>query len=387
MDELLQQAVETGAVPGVAAIVTGRDGITYEGHAGTTSVDGGAPVDATTMYRIASMTKALTSVAAMQLVEQGKLELDQPVASVLPEFRKLHVLEGFEGDEPKLRPPEHPATMRHLLTHTSGCAYFFGNEDLNRYAELTGVPDLLSGVRAAIGTPLVADPGTKWEYGVSTDWLGLVVEHVTGRTLGEHLTETLFAPLGMRDTTFRPTDEHRARTMAIHARQPDGSLALSDIELPDDPECDFGGSGAYGTARDYERFVRAILRGGELDGTRILEQRTVDNMFSDHLRGAPLPQLIKSARPDLTNDIPALPFKQGWGLGFHLTLEDVPGMRREGTGDWAGLFNSYYWVDRKAGVAGLLMTQVLPFFDMGVLGTFVQLEQGAYAQTGAATPA
>jgi methyl acetate hydrolase len=389
MDELLQQASGSGAVPGIAAIVTTPDGPTYEGYAGRLSIEGDEPVTAETVFRLASMTKALASVAAMQLVEQGRLELDQPVASVLPEFRDLWVLEGFDGDQPKLRPPAHPATIRHLLTHTSGAGYAFNNKDLTRHAELTGHPHLLTGRREAIATPLLADPGTAWHYGVSTDWLGLVVEKVTGQTLGEYLREHVFTPLGMTDATFRPDEQLLKRTMTVHERQADGSLAVSDIDLPLDPDIDSGGSGLYATARDYERFLRAMLRGGELDGTRILESETVDLMLSDHLRGIELPELIETADPRMTNDVPALPFKQGWGLGFHLTLEDVPGMRHSGTGDWAGLFNCYYWLDRDSGVAGMLLTQVLPFFDMGVLGTLVQFEQAAYAQAqaGAATPA
>jgi methyl acetate hydrolase len=387
MDELLQQAVDSGAVPGIAAIVTTPDGPTYEGYAGRLSIDGGQAVGADTVFRLASMTKALASVAAMQLVEQGRLELDQPVASILPEFRKLPVLEGFEGDEPKLRPPAHPATIRQLLNHTAGPGYAFNNADLTRHAEVTGHPHLLTGKREAIETPLLADPGTAWNYGVGTDWLGLVVEKLTGQTLGEYLREHVCTPLGMTDTTFRPTEEQLGRTIAIHERQPDATLKVSDIEFPPDPAIDSGGSGAYATARDYERFLRMILRGGELDGTRVLKPETIDLMFSDSLRGIGLPELIKSADPRMTNDVPALPFKQGWGLGFHLTLEDVPGMRKSGTGDWAGLFNCFYWLDRESGVAGLLMTQVLPFFDMGVLGTLVQFEQSVYAGATAAAPA
>ena len=387
MDELLQQAVDSGAVPGIAAIATTPDGPTFEGYAGRLSLDGDAPVGADTVFRIASLTKALASVGAMQLVEQGELELDQPVASVLPEFRDLQVLEGFDGDAPRLRPAAHPATIRHLLTHTSGAAYPFNNADVARYNEVTGHPHLLTGARKAIDTPLVADPGTAWNYGVSTDWLGQVIEKVTGQTLGAYLREHLFDPLGMADATFRPTPELLARTMAVHERQADGSLQVSDLALPEDPEIDSGGGGAYATARDYERFIRALLRGGELDGARVLEQKTVDLMLSDHLGGIALPELVESADPRLTNDVPTLPFKQGWGLGFQLMLEDIPGMRRSGTANWAGLFNCFYWIDRASGVGGLLMTQILPFFDLPVIGSLVQFEQAVYAQAGVAAPA
>ncbi len=387
MDELLQQAVVSGAVPGIAAIVTTPEGPTYEGYAGSLSVHDVTPVGPETVFRLASMTKALASVAALRLVEQGRLDLDQAVESVLPEFGELKVLDGFDGDEPQLRDPAEPAKIRHLLNHTSGAGYAFNSKALTRHAELTGAPHLLTGRRDAIQTPLLCDPGTQWNYGVSTDWLGLVVEKVTGHTLGEELGEHVFTPLGMTDATFRPNQEQLRRTMVVHDRQPDGSLKVTDMELPTAPEMDAGGSGLYATARDYERFLRALLRGGELDGNRILEPATVDLMLTDHLGGITLPEVMESADPRMTNDVPSLPVKQGWGLGFHLTLEDIPGMRRSGTADWAGLFNCFYWLDRQSGVAALLMTQVLPFFDMGVIGTLMQLEQATYAQAGAAAPA
>ncbi len=387
MDELLEGAVASGAVPGIAAVVTSPDGPIYEGAAGTLSVEGGDPVGPDTMFRIMSMTKAFTSVAGLQLLEQGRIGLEQPVAEILPAFGDKQVLDGFDGEEPRLRPPARPATIRHLLTHTSGLAYTFGNRNLLRWAELTGSPSLLTGARACLDVPLVHDPGTRWEYGLSTDWLGLVVEEVSGQTLDAYLAEHVFGPLGMTDATFHPTAEQRARTMEVHDRQPDGSLKHTALDVMAEPEFAWGGGGAWATARDYERFLRAILRGGELDGERVLKPETVDLMFTDHLEGAPLPEVMESAMPELTNDVPSLPFKQGWGLGLHLILEDVPGMRRAGTGDWAGLFNSYYWVDRRTGVAAALMTQVLPFFDLPVLGTLVQLEQAVYAQAGVAAPA
>lgn len=387
MEELLERAVQSGAVPGVVAVVTGPDGILYEGAVGRLSVERDDPVGLDTMFRIASMTKALTSVAAMQLVERGELALDQPAADALPAIGELEVLDGFDGDEPRLRPPARPVTIRHLLTHTSGLAYTFSNPDLLRWSEITGAPDLLTGRRACIDVPLVHDPGERWEYGVSTDWLGQLIEHVTGQGLDAYLAEHVFGPLGMADTSFRPSGEQRERMMEVHGRGPDGALRLSDVALPDDPEFASGGGGAYGTAGDYARFLRAMLRGGELDGARILEAETVELMLTDHLDGAPLPSEVPSARPELTNPIPILPVEQGWGLGFHLMLEDIPTMRRAGTGDWAGLCNCFFWLDRRSGIAATFMTQILPFFDLPVIQTLLGFEQAVYAQAGAAAPA
>lgn len=382
IDQLLERSSAEGVFPGAVAMIADRDGVLYEGTAGRLSIEGDAPVTADTMFRIASMTKALTSVAALQLVEQGKLSLDQTVESALPEFGALQLLEGFDGDEPRLRPLTRKPTIQHLLTHTSGQAYWFSNADLLRWHEVTKAPDPFTGLRKCLDTPFVAEPGERWEYGVNTAWLGLVVEAVSGQDLESYLCKHVFEPLGMTDTTFSPDEAQRRRLMAIHKRMPDGGLGLSDFEMPQDPEMAFGGEGAYATGGDYMRFLRALLRGGELDGSRILRRETVDLMFADHLEGAPLPELMESAVPELTNSVPSLPFKQGWGCGLHLMLEDVPGMRRGGSGDWAGLFNCYYWVDPATGITAAIFTQLLPFFDGRMVEMLMHFETGIYAQVG-----
>ncbi len=382
IDVLLQGAVDGGILPGVVAMTGDRDGTRYEGTFGLLNIDGDDPVAADTMFAIMSMTKAFTSVAALQLIEQGALELSQPVAEILPAFADLAVLEGFDGEEPRLRPPARQATIRHLLTHTSGLAYSFLNSDILRYRELTGTADELTGQLAMLHVPLVADPGTRWEYGIGTDWLGQVVEAVSGSDLASYCAEHIFVPLGMADATFRPNEEQLARMMTLYSRTPEGGLVEPVLEMPE-PEFAQGGSGAYATAADYLRFQRALLRGGELDGERVLRAETVDLAFSDQLDGAPLPDGMHSAMPELSNDVPALPFAQGWGLGFHLFLEDLPGMRRAGSADWGGLFNCSYWIDRTAGVVGLFLTQVLPFYDAAIVETTAGFELGVYADVGA----
>ena len=387
IDSLLAQAVEERTVPGVVAVAGDRDGTLYEGVAGRLSVAGEEPVRPGTTMALASMTKAITSVAALQLMEQRKLELQQAVADLLPSFERLQVLEGFDGELPRLRAPAVRATIRQLLTHTSGLAYWFSNADIVRYYQLTGIPDPTSGSRRTLETPLASDPGTRWEYGTSTDWLGQVIEAVSGQDLAAYCDQHIFAPLGMSDTTFHPTDEQSARLMALHARTPDGGLVLSPIELPTEPEFWSGGGGLVGTGSDYLRFMRALLRGGELDGERILSPQTVELAFSDHLDGLEFPEVVRSAVPELINDVPSMPVAQGFGLGFHLVLEDIPGMRRSGTGDWAGLFNCYYWIDRTAGVAGAFLTQVLPFFDARIVERALGFEAAIYAHVGAAAAA
>ncbi len=366
IDSLLAAAAEDGTLPGVIAIAGDRDETLYEGAFGRLSVSGEEPARADTMLAIASMTKAIISVAALQLIEQGRLELEQPVSSVVPAFAQ--VLDGFDGETPLLRAPASQASIRQLLTHTSGLGYTFTNAELLRYYELQGEPGTLAITRADLyGLPLIGDPGVRWAYGTSTDWLGQVIEALSGEDLGAYCAQHIFEPLAMTDTTFRPSEDQRRRMMTLHARGADGALVHSPIELPAQPEYLSGGHGAYSTAGDYLRFMRALLRDGELDGERILRAETVRQAFSDHLHGAPLPEVLPTAMPELTNEVPTLPLRQGWGLGFHLLEEDLPGMRRAGTGDWAGLFNCYYWIDRATGLSAAFLTQVLPFYDARIV--------------------
>ena len=372
---LLDGAVAKGAAHGVAAVVVNRDGQLFHHAAGQAK--------ANTMFRNASMTKAVATTAALQLVEQGKLKLDDTVESILPEFSKLQVLDGFDGDKPRLRAPASKATVRQLMSHSSGLGYFFLSESLARYHEVTGAPHVLTGLKASLSVPMAHDPGTAWEYSCGVDWLGLIVEHITGQSLGAYLRQHVYGPLGMKDSTFAPTDEQRARLLPVMDRQADGTLKPSPHDLPPAPEWDAGGHGSYGTVQDYGRFVQAWLA----DGAGILKPATVELAVQDHLGGIKVPEVLKTQTPILCNDIVAAPVPQSWGLGFHLTLANVPGMRSAGTADWAGIFNSYYWIDRKTGIGGVLMTQMLPFFDARVVETLIGFETAVYQQVGAVVPA
>ncbi|BBX18712.1 serine hydrolase [Mycolicibacterium duvalii] len=376
IDELLHNATAGGALHGVAATVVDRDGVLYQGAAGDAKPD--------SMFRNASMTKAVATTAALQLVEQGRIDLDAPVASIVPEFGELQVLERFEGREPVLRAPRTQATVRHLMNHTAGCGYHFLNEKLYAYCNEKDFPHPLSGVKQSLSAPLVHDPGTVWEYGVSTDWLGMVVEAVSGQTLADYLAEHIYRPLGMTDSTFDPSDEQRARLLPIRFRAPDGSLVPTDLDLPAQPEWDAAGHGSYGTVADYGRFVRAWLNGGELDGARILKQETVELALRDHLDGAPLPKGMEPTIPELARPVELLDVPQGWGLGFHLYLVDLPGMRSAGSADWSGLFNSFFWIDRKAGIGAVIATQLLPFFDDKMVATILGFEAAVYAELASA---
>jgi CubicO group peptidase (beta-lactamase class C family) len=370
---LLDRAASKGALHGVAAVVVDRSGQLFHHAAGEAGER--------TLFRNASLTKAVATTAALQLVEQGRLSLESTVESILPDFGQLSVLDGFDGDKPILRPPSSKATVRQLMTHSAGLGYFFLNEKLLRYHALTGEPNALSGLRRSLSVPMVNDPGTAWEYGVNTDWLGLLVEKVSEQSLSCYLRQFVYGPLGMNESTFAPSAEQRERLLRLMQRQPDGTLAPSPHDLPPTSEWDAAGHGSYGTVQDYGRFVQAWLN----DGAGILGPDTVRTALQDHLGQLRLPALIKSVVPELSNDVRLLPVPQTWGLGFHLVLADLPGMRSSGACDWAGLFNSYYWIDRSKGIGAVLMTQLLPFFDIPVIETLLSFETAVYQQVGAAT--
>jgi methyl acetate hydrolase len=290
------------------------------------------------------------------------------------------VLEGFDAaGAPKLRPSRTPITLRHLLTHSSGFVYDMWNADMARYLEVTGKPGIISCTNAALDLPLVFDPGTAWDYGIGIDWAGKAVEAVSGKTLGVWLAENLFAPLGMRDTGFRIRDDQRARLARIHARTPEGIVA-TDLEIPQSPEFEMGGGGLYATVSDYLRFARMILGGGALDGARVLAEPTVA-LMSDNAMGDLRCRPMKSAVPGSTNDVDFLDGMQ-WGLSFLINPEPLPTGRSAGSLAWAGLANSYYWIDPVKQVAGVYATQLLPFYDAQAVSLFGAFESVVYDMTG-----
>jgi len=379
LDNVLRAAVEAGDVPGVVAAVTAPGGTVYEGAFGVRKLGDDAPMTIDTVGLIASMTKAITTTAVMQLVEQGKLDLDSPASRWLPELGQVQVLDGFDdAGNPKLRPPVRPITLRHLLTHTSGFGYFFLSEDIKRYQDVTGTPSPFSCTKASLNSPLLFDPGERWEYGIGIDWAGQVVERVSGMRLGEYFKRNIFEPLEMADTAFVMRPDMLARRATIHSRQPDGSLQPIDLVLPQPPEVDMGGHGLYGTVSDYVKFVRMILNRGETPGGRVLKSTTVDEMRQNQI-GDLLITGFKTADPTLLNDMPLPPdIPHKWGLGFLINEKTFITGRSPGSLMWAGICNSYYWIDHNAGCAGVFMTQILPFADVKALPLFFLFETTVY---------
>jgi methyl acetate hydrolase len=379
IDKVLQAAVDRGAVPHVAAIVANRDGVIYEGGAGfRIAGESDAPVGTGTQFRIMSMTKMVATTAALQQKERGELDFNAPVEEYCPEFAEVKVLEGWDGDTPRLREPASKATVHQLVTHTSGLGYWFWSDELVRYEAATGVPNVVPGKKEAFQAPLLADPGTRFIYGINTDWLGKVVEAVAGKTLDVVVKEGITGPLGMNDTMFRLDAGRLDNCVTVHVPGEGGGWASAGEILNQEPDWWAGGHGLYSTPRDYIRFERALLRGGELDGERILRQDTVDAAFSNQIGDLDFPAEITTADPPITDTL-ALGPGWKWGYGLLLNTQDVPGRRRAGSGAWAGLFNTHFWVDRTTGICASIYTNSLPFITPAALGVYGEFEEAVYA--------
>jgi CubicO group peptidase (beta-lactamase class C family) len=373
-DSQLEAALAAANLPGAVCAIVDREGTRYSrafGHADTLA---GTQMREDTVCQIASMTKAIVSVGAMQLVEQGHLSLDGPIGDVLPELAKPRVITGFGDDGAvQTRAAARPVTLRHLLTHTSGFGYAFVQPEVLRYYQSVGMP--APGTLDSLRMPLLFDPGEAWEYGVSTDWVGQAIEAATGTRLGDYLQAYVFAPLGMSATAFFPVLPEGAAK--VHTRGADGSLKTLPINLGGG-EFQSGGGGLSSTAPDYARFTRMILRGGELDGARIISAETVAEMSRNQI-GPIRAGYMGTAMPDLAQPFDSFPDQHtGWGLGFLINPQAGPNGRSPGSLAWAGIFNSYYWIDPHAGVAGVFMSQLSPFGDPGALACFGALERMAY---------
>jgi len=382
IDRALQQAVTAGEVPGVVAVAADDGGVIYQGAFGRRSLASDAAMSLDTVFRIASMTKAITATAAMQMVEQGKLALDQPAGEVLPELANPMVLEGFDASgEPVMRPAREKVTLRRLLTHTAGFVYDTWNANQKRYAEVTGLPAARTGKLEALNAPLGFEPGERWEYGINIDWAGRMVEAVSGENLEAYMQEHIFAPLGMRDSSFDPRPDWSSRTVQVHARQADGSL--EPIETPPPPanrEFYPGGGGLFSTAPDYIAFLQMLLNGGDYNGARVLQPETVALMAQNHMGDLDV-QPLQTFNPSFSNDAEFFPgMSKKWGLSFLINTEDVPTGRSAGSLAWAGINNTYFWLDPNKRVAGVLMTQVLPFADPAVLGLLDRFEAAVYGR-------
>src|SRR3977135_1580051 len=303
IDQVLRQKSDAKEIPGVVAVAADSNGVIYQGAYGKRDLSKEDAMTVDSVFWIASMTKAITTAAGMQLVEEGKLSLEAPIGKVLPDLAAPQVLEGYDAaGEPKLRPSKNPITLRHLMTHTPALAYDMGNGDMVKYLEKTATPGIITCKNAALKTPLMTDPGTRWEYGSNIDFVGKAVEAVSGKRLDAYLRDHLFSPLGMTDTGFKIGESQRKRLVGMHARGPDRSLAPIPFELEQDPEFHMGGGGLYGTPGAYIRFTPMILNKGRGNGNQVLKPETVAMMGQNHIGELSMTKMT-SAVAFATNDV------------------------------------------------------------------------------------
>ena len=382
IDAQLRTAASAGDVPGVVALAATDSGIVYEGVFGSRRLGDGPAMTRDTVFRVASMVKLITSVAAMRLVELGKLSLDAPVPDIDPALGTPQVLDGFDAAGlPKLRPPKRPILLRHLLTHTAGFTYRLWDAEAVRY--FNAIDRLPTAAKSkAPHTPLMFDPGEHWQYGTSIDWVGRIVESVSGEPLDVHFRRHILDPLGMRDTAFVISAQQREREASGHRRQPDGSLAPQSQEhqaTAQTAQQSFsGGGGIYSTAADYLTLIRALMQGGAFGGVRVLRPDTVALMGQNQI-GTIEAGILKTTTPALSNNVDFFPgISLRWGFGHMINMQPVPNGRSAGSLTWAGLYNTYYWIDPNKRIAAVFMTQVLPFADQRVLRVYQAFERGIY---------
>ena len=376
----LRGAVERKGVPGVVALVTDRERVLYRGAFGVADVATSRPLTPDALFRIASMTKPITSVALMQLVEQGRLGLDDPAENYLPELAELKVIEAFDaaGGTYRLRPPSRPPTVRHFLTHTSGLAYAFTSAVWRDFKPRAGEA-------FPFGGPLLFDPGERWHYSTSTDVVGRLVEVISGQKLEDYFRAHILAPLKMDDTSYNVPEAKAPRLVAQQQRggaRMDGAIERQEPQPGLTIAAPVGGGGLASTADDYGRFMRMWLDGGELDGVRVLNAETVALMGQNHIGAVSVPAL-KSALPRSADFTFIADGRDKWGLGFLITTDQVPGKRSPGSLSWGGISNTFFWIDPICGIAGVIMMQYLPFADARALAVYDSFERGAYQLVGA----
>ncbi len=390
IDQTLRAATDGGRLPGIVAVAANDRGAIYQGAFGKRDLEKGTELTPDSVFWIASMTKAITTTAAMREVEAGRLNLEQPISEVLPELRDVQVLTGFDASgAPQLRAPARPITLHHLLTHTAGYGYDIWDANIGRYEKYANLPGVITCKNDALKTPLQFDPGDRWEYGINIDWAGKAVEKVSGKRIGDYFAENIFGPLGMTDTSFLISPSQRARLVSVHQRGPvpmhmpesDGALAPIVFEIPQEPEFQMGGGGLYSTASDYLKFTQMILHGGRLGEAQVLKPETVAAMSRNQIGGVNIVRLM-TQDPKASNDAEFFPgMVKKWGYGFMLNTEPGPAGRSANSLAWAGLANTYFWIDPTKKVTGVILMQLLPFADERALKALSDFEAGVYTLT------
>jgi methyl acetate hydrolase len=379
LDKILNTAVENGDVPGVIALVSNRTETIYNAGFGIDSPTKKQPMDANTVIWIASMSKAITSAAAMQLVERNQLSLDTFAENILPELKDIKVLEGFSEDGlPILRPPESKITVLHLLTHTAGFGYDIWHSKIRKFMKKTNIPSRSTGKRESLLTPLMFDPGTRWEYSIGIDWVGLIVEKIARQTLGSYLNANIFEPLRMYSTGFLIDGNMKPRLAVMYKRESGILRADPTFIMKQQPDVESGGGGLYSTVNDYAVFLRMLLNNGKAFNQQILKAETIEKMFKNQI-GENKVVKLHSSYPAISRDAEFFPgIHKTWGLSFMINEEDTATGRPAGSLGWAGLSNCYFWIDPLNNIAGIFGAQVLPFIDEKAFPLFSEFEKTVY---------
>jgi methyl acetate hydrolase len=381
ISQLLDDAAKRGDIPGVVGLVVDRRGVLYEGASGWLNVGHNLPLSTDAIFNIASMTKPVTSVAIMMLIEQGKLSLDDPVSKYLAGFDNPQVITKFNDADGtyETRAARRTMTIRHLLTHTSGIGYGFSSPILARFLQdrqkqWWEMPFLQDEIL------LLHDPGEKWTYGTSTRVLGFIVEKITCVSLETYFREHIFSRLNMVDTSFAVAADKQSRVITAYSRIDLKFLEQPRGVIPSVPTPPFlGDAGLYSTAHDYGQFIRMLLNHGHLGSVKILSERSVSIMAQNQI-GPVVVSQQPTANPDLTRPFPLGAGHDKFGFGFQLTAESADAVQYRGPGSlsWAGLYNTEFWIDPRRGIGGVLLMQYLPFYDENAIRTLRAFEAAVY---------
>ncbi|KAJ2989394.1 hypothetical protein NUW58_g3488 [Xylaria curta] len=386
-------------IPGLLYVAFREDGMPlFEHYAGTRGISSRESLDKDTVFWLASFTKLICSVACMQLVEQGKLRLDdgEQIEALSPELRNIKVLTRSANGEYTLIEKERKITLRMLLNHTAGFGYAFEDEKLADYGRPVGFDDFCGERSDFLSRPLVNQPGTAFQYGTSMDWVGVLIERVSGLTLENYFQMNVFQPLGIDNISFFPSEESKSKLVYMHQRAADGSISQIDhlyrkpLMLPAEQGKEqlfcAGGHGCFGKPDDFRKLIAVLLNDGidAASGARLLNKGTVDEMFKDQIPDTPRysNECVPVAKPNLANPTPLFPMPadhtEGWGLGFSISHQPTGTGRPAGVASWEGLANLYWFADRQNKVGGIIASQILPYGDIHVLECSEKVEQEIY---------
>lgn len=394
LDVILEKYTAPDKLPcALGAVVTRDKGLVYLGGSGLKDVeDASSKTNLDSTLAFFSCTKAVTTTALLQLLERGLIDsIDDPVEKYVPEIKDIQVLEGFDANnKPILRAPINKPTLRHLLTHTTGFSYTFFSHAYKQLFDASASPNILKSSWEEFKTPLLFEPGTKWHYGVNTDWVGKVVYEVSQMSLGDYCKENIFDPLGADSLTFEKSASQHSDSVELHQRAPDGTIAPLKGILTKKPSFHPGGHGLYGTLTDYMKFLEIFLHEGRspTTGAQILKPETIRNYSFANLlpENVQIESTLQHSQPEFSNKVDLFDTipkdKQGWTASFHKIDIPLPTGRGAGSYSWAGLPNLYYWIDPAKGIAGMFSTQLFPFSDTTALQGLQEFETEVYNRFG-----